>query len=742
MQSIREKLALVKSKQAIEIGDVEELLVDTYRLLDSKDVDAYNLCISVICHVADRDFSDPMIHQLLHDNISKSRIFLYDGLIRSRNSSYDPESSPYDNIRKSFYTSGVTGSTLTKPQKQVFDAFQKNKRLIVSAPTSFGKTRIVQEIIKHNNYKNIAMIMPTVSLLSEQYREIKDSVEGYVISKSSKIKVDSDKKYIFVLTPERMTAFCEENAEFHFDFFVMDEIYKVDYKLKDDRFRIFSDILLSLASAGSDFYLIGPYISDFSRKFRELFDVQLMKFDVEIVQKDFYNFDHVAKRGKKSIEGSSIRIVDNKFTNLVRITSNENIDGKYLIYRYQKQYVEETAEKFSKERAFVDFNSDFVKYLSETVSPNWSLIECVKRGVAFHHGAMPRHIQDLIVDEFNESAKSGIGYLFCTTSLTEGINTSAKNVVLYDNKIGGGAKIGTLDRRNIEGRAGRFMKHFIGRVFHLEDYDPNDTECVVDIESLDCRTPSLETIIQFDDSMLSVEGIQQKREFKSELERTGFPYDLFKENKYVSVDGQIALLLKLSDSEELRKYSFDSPIPRVDVARLIFSDIYEHLFTKNDRGRNFDEEQGKSVLLQLTNYYLYYQPSFSEFVSHPTIVKARTKIDSRIRYVFDIISKYFEFVWPRYLMAFQRLYNYAAAVNGLPPISLELMIAQLEYGTTKNHEILLRDCGIPSDSIRKISNFFAHCESMEDVLQTKRRRYAKIAQALDPIEIKILNRYI
>lgn len=742
MNEMLDKLAKIKSKQHISADEIEDLLINTYRLLDSKNVEAYNLCIAIICHVADRNFSDPMINQLLHDNISKSRIFLYDYLIKTRNDSYNPETSPYDNLLRSFYTSRTTGTTLTRPQKQVFDAFQENRRLIVSAPTSFGKTRIIQEIIKHNTFKNIALIMPTVSLLSEQYRDIKDSIDGYVVSKSSKIKVDPAQKYILILTPERMTAFRDENPDFHFDFFVMDEIYKVDYKLNDDRFRIFSDILLSLAKAGSAFYLIGPYITDFSVRFRNLFNVKILKYDVEIVQKDFYFFDHIEKRGKHSIEGSTVRIIDNKFKNLLRLTSNDAIDGKYLIYRYQKQLVEDTADKFSSTRSEIDFNTDLVNYLSNTVSPQWSLIQCVKRGVAFHHGAMPRHIQDLIVDEFNDGTSAGIDYLFCTTSLTEGINTSAKNVVLYDQKIGSGTELGTLDRRNIEGRAGRFMKHFVGRVFHLEGYVENQSECLVEIESLDSASPSTETIIQFDDEMLSEEGAKKKTALKEYLEKAGIPFALIKSNRYVTVSGQLALLKHLSNPNEALKYAFDTPLPKVEISRSILSAAYDYLFSENDIGRNFGEEQGKSVLLQLTNFYLYKQPTFSELVTHPTIVNGRKGVDSRIRYVFDLISKYFEFIWPRYLMAFQQIYNHAALQRRLKPISLELMIAQLEYGTTKNHEILLRDCGLPNESIRKISRFFIHCETTEQIQRTKRRLFGQISQSLDPIEIKILNRYI
>ncbi|MBE5204756.1 hypothetical protein IG612_19680, partial [Pectobacterium sp. FL60-S17] len=74
--------------------------------------------------------------------------------------------------------------------------------------------------------------MPTVSLLSEVYNDFKnDFSEKYMVSKSSKIKIDEGKKYILILTPERMSVLIQENSNLNVDFFVMDEIYKADYKL-------------------------------------------------------------------------------------------------------------------------------------------------------------------------------------------------------------------------------------------------------------------------------------------------------------------------------------------------------------------------------------------------------------------------------------------------------------------------------------------------------------------------------
>ena len=58
---------------------------------------------------------------------------------------------------------------LHKYQKQVLDSFTvgTHNRYFLSASTSFGKTFLVYEVLRKMNYRNIALIFPTISLLSE-----------------------------------------------------------------------------------------------------------------------------------------------------------------------------------------------------------------------------------------------------------------------------------------------------------------------------------------------------------------------------------------------------------------------------------------------------------------------------------------------------------------------------------------------------------------------------------------------
>lgn len=739
-ETIKTTLSNIKSKNNISTGELEGALITTYRLLDSKIESDYNLCLSSICHIANLKHTDRMVQQLLHDCIIKSRVFLYNNLLSATTPGYSPEFSAQDSILQNFYTSRATNTTLTKPQKEVFDAFQRERRLIVSAPTSFGKTRIIREIISSNNYRRIALIMPTVSLLSEQYQDIKRNIEGFTISKSSKIKIKPDEKYILVLTPERMSAFLDENPEFAVDFFVMDEIYKTDYKLNDDRYKVFSDILYRLSKQNTHFYLIGPYITDFSQKFRDRFNAKFIRFDLEIVQKDYYKLDGTKNNGKHNIEDSSIRITKNKYTNFSRIISQPTVDGKFLIYRYRKQYVEDTAQSLANSKKEKEHNRELVDYLANSISQDWDLIRCIKRGIGFHHGAMPRHIQDLIVDEFNDSSKTGIDYLFCTTSLTEGINSAAKNVVIYDKNMGTGDTLGTLDRKNIEGRAGRFMQHFIGRIFYLETDDTEDQDSVVEIEYLDKNKPDIETLLQLDRNDIPSEQVELHNAFLERVTSLSIPDSLIRSNRFVSVEGQIRLIQYLRAAN--KSYTIEDQYIKKEIQSEILSIIFDFLFTEKDKGKSFNNDVGKSILIQLTNYYVYHKPPFKLMLTSETVRGQRKTENARIRYVFDLFTKYFEFTWPKYIKAFESLYNFTAIEKRHPTIHLDMLVAQLEYGTTKPHEIILRDTGLPNEIIGKISSFYKECKTFEDVQKVTQEQRQAISRGIHTIESKVIDKYL
>lgn len=54
-----------------------------------------------------------------------------------------------------------------------------------------------------------------------------------------------------------------------------------------------------------------------------------------------------------------------------------------------------------------------------------------------------------------------------TSSIIEGVNTSTKNIVLWNNRLGQ-SFLNFFTYKNIMGRSGRMFKYFIGNAFLLE----------------------------------------------------------------------------------------------------------------------------------------------------------------------------------------------------------------------------------------------------------------------------------
>lgn len=98
---------------------------------------------------------------------------------------------------------------------------------------------------------------------------------------------------------------------------------------------------------------------------------------------------------------------------------------------------------------------------------DYFLIDCLKKGVAFHFGRLPQRIRQRIENLFEEKV---IDYMFCTSTLLEGVNLPAKNIFIFSNAIGN-SKFSDVDFWNLAGRAGRLSKELSGNIIcvRIED---------------------------------------------------------------------------------------------------------------------------------------------------------------------------------------------------------------------------------------------------------------------------------
>jgi hypothetical protein len=139
----------------------------------------------------------------------------------------------------------------------------------------------------------------------------------------------------------------------------------------------------------------------------------------------------------------------------------------------------------------------------------------------------------------------GLDNIVSTSSIIEGVNTSAENVVIWRNK-NGSLNLNDFTYKNIIGRGGRMFRHFVGQIFLLE---PPPDEKQTELE------------LPFPDEIL---GNIDEETFKEELSDAQIKVIAdFKESMYdlVGMEPFEKLLrensLQLSNAKYIHKIAFD-----------------------------------------------------------------------------------------------------------------------------------------------------------------------------------------
>ena len=196
----------------------------------------------LLCVISEQEKmkEDPFVKELLYLASQKMRMFGYNvqnGFEQNPGNAVSGLMHVQDEAVKNIYRSKSTpGNILDKSQQEVIEFFQglNPRRMLVSAPTSYGKTFLMRELLFLNTerYRTVVLVFPTVALLQENAVEISDFVRekelDYRVIKSVDSEVDPEERNIFVFTPERTIQLLAAYPDIRIDFFFYDEIYKID----------------------------------------------------------------------------------------------------------------------------------------------------------------------------------------------------------------------------------------------------------------------------------------------------------------------------------------------------------------------------------------------------------------------------------------------------------------------------------------------------------------------------------
>ena len=140
----------------------------------------------------------------------------------------------------------------------VYERLLAGENVVLSAPTSFGKSLVIDAILAARDFDNVAIIVPTLALMDETRRRLSHLSDRYkVITHGTQ---ERSARNLWVMTQERML---DMGVPEGLDFFVIDEFYKLDPSHSDDRSNQLNILLWQLLATNAQFYMLGPNITAF-----------------------------------------------------------------------------------------------------------------------------------------------------------------------------------------------------------------------------------------------------------------------------------------------------------------------------------------------------------------------------------------------------------------------------------------------------------------------------------------------
>ena len=335
---------------------------------------------------------------------------------------------------------------------------------------------------------------------------------------------------------------------------------------------------------------------------------------------------------------------------------------------------------------------DAAEWIAENYHPDWALVRALQYGIGVHHGKVPRSLSQYLVRAFNQGA---IKYLVCTSTLIEGVNTKAKNVIIYDNRVAT-KKFDYFTFNNIRGRSGRMFKHFVGKVFVFSAPPQNDLP-FVGVPLVDQGDDAPESLlIQLGESHLTERSAVRL----SDLARdASLPFDVMRANKGIDPRSQIAL------ADELRSKSGHysailnwKGFPNWTELEAACELIWKFFVGQAKMGGVYS---GRQLAFRVDR--LKKARSIKKLILQELAAQDSPDADAAVEDVLDFVRTWATFYFPRYLTALERIQ--AAVFKGRPgaPADYSAFSANIETMFTTSGLLALDEYGIPLQVAQKLS---------------------------------------
>jgi len=433
---------------------------------------------------------------------------------------------------------GEVKLVLTDFQARLWKALNDGSNVVISGPTSAGKSFILQTYLRQragfDRLHHACYLVPSRALISQVTDDIvawrnADGLTGLVVSNvpiSKEAKLPE--RAIFVLTQERLQVLLGAHPSFRPEIIIVDEAQNVQDGARGVLLSSVVDTLL-VNRPDAQTIFAGPNLKN-GEVFGDMFGLSkvalnktttvvvgqnLINVTTRTFQKGVVSFETLKER---SDERTGVGTLDlgaiggSKKDRLAKIAIGLGRTSATIVYADNPDQAEQIAKLIAEPRAASDDEhlqvmSDFVQ---DAVHPDYLLADLLPKRVGFHYGRMPSLVRRSIEEAFSTG---DLDVLVTTSTLLQGVNFPAKNLVMCAPKKGNDPLDGS-DFWNLAGRAGRLGREFHGNVY-LIDYDGWDRKPVGSDRELQI-TPYLEEALTLrrDDLFATAQAVDPGEENK------------------------------------------------------------------------------------------------------------------------------------------------------------------------------------------------------------------------------------
>ncbi|VVB83901.1 ATP-dependent DNA helicase Hel308 [uncultured archaeon] len=696
------------------------------------------------------------------------------------NNSEDDSSLDIDVLIKKFLNRIKIGGEeeyFTDFQTRVFNHLIDDRSLGYSAPTSAGKSFLLtrylsKKLIETNKELSIAYIVPTRALISQVQKDFVKSFKKFKVkdvdiytfpNQIEERDLTTNKKKLFIFTQERLDLWINDFPKEKLDIIIVDEAQKIG---DDTRGILLERVIDKIIEKNPSVQKI--FLSPLSRnpeKFGEVFNIDSFvkeKTNLSPVSQNIFYVELLNNKskvywGSKEIgekflfweEEVPELLLDEDETKIwmVKRFSN-NLDDSNIIYCNNPEQCFNVAKKMIKYFNDIPLDKELeetLESLKDNIHEGFYLIDCIKKGFAYHHGKMPLFARKIVEDLFE---KKKIRYLICTSTLLEGMNLPAKNIFLYKPKTK--KQFDSLTFWNLAGRSGRLLKDYYGNIYCLninewEGYKPeidklseNEIESALEKE-LKKRHKAIydylkdhykkiskkDNVEQIVTRFILGELSQGNEEFiirlKKRLKEEDIPFQLIEE-EVKKISNEITLPVEVLEKnssidprkqERLYNYMKENKIsqalsPTQKGFYNYFKEIYRisYLYLK-------DKELSQkeiSKAISLAREWIYGH-SLKEIIQQRVNffnIKDKDSLNNLINSVFHRLEQDVRFNLYNLVKCYLLIYNYYVKTNNIKGVNESFLSipTYIEYGSIIPQVLILQNLGLSRDTAVEIYNTF------------------------------------